>query len=46
MLDWVQEEQEVGGEFGGMEVAERIAWGLAAFEEEVSSSLRCVRFSL
>ncbi|KAL7409906.1 hypothetical protein BDY24DRAFT_401454 [Mrakia frigida] len=35
MLDWVQEEQEVGGEFGGMEVAERIAWGLAAFEEEL-----------
>jgi len=36
MLDWVQDEQEVGGVYGGMDVADRIAWGLGVFEEEVS----------
>lgn len=40
MLDWVQEEQEVGGVYGGIDVAERIAWGLGEFEEEVSRSGR------
>ena len=43
MLDWVQEEQQEGLRINGMEVVDRIAWGLDAFEQEVSPLMPLAR---